>query len=79
MSMSNASWVHQQYNELVKKYGGRCILVREQQVVFSDISFDTVFDYAEKTYPDGNWEIRRIDDGEAAIYYIKLSNQEDRF
>ena len=66
--MSSSQWVHEHYNELVRDYGGYCILVRDNKVVFSDKNFDTVLDYAEKTFSDNRWEIRRIDSGEASVY-----------
>ena len=66
--MTNASWAHENYGKLVEEYGGLCVLIRDQKVVFADKNFDVVLEYAEKNYSDGNWEIRRIDSGEAAFY-----------
>ena len=75
--MSNAAWVHENYNRLVKEYGGRCVLIRDQQVVFADKSFEIVLDYAEKAFPDRKWEMRRIDSGEATFYRVDVSNKRD--
>ena len=75
--MSNAAWVHENYNQLVKDYGGRCVLIRDQQVVFADKSFRIVLEYAEKKFSDRNWEIRRIDSGEAIFYRVEISNKRD--
>ena len=66
--MSSAAWVHENYNQLVKDYGGRCVLIRNQKVVVADKSVQIVLEYAETNFPDRDWEIRRIDSGEAVFY-----------
>ena len=61
--MSSSQWVQDHYEELVRDYSGYCVLVRDNKVVFSDKSYETVLDYAEKNFIDGQWAIKRIENG----------------
>lgn len=57
-----------QYNNLVRDYGGKWVLLGDNEVIFADSSFNTVYEryLIEKSQKD--CEIIHIDDGEAAFY-----------
>lgn len=74
--MSNEEYLENNYNELINDYGGKIILIRDKQVKFADKSTKVVLNYAKKYYPDKKWLITRIDSGDAALYGIKISNNE---
>ena len=65
-----------QYQDLVDRYPGLYVLIREEAVVFSDRSANVVLNYAEKTFPDRKWIIRKIDNGDLVFYGTYLSNKE---
>jgi len=50
---------------------GECyVLIKQEKIVFADISAKIVLDYALKRFPDRKWKIVYIDSGEAAFYGI---------
>jgi hypothetical protein len=40
------------YNELVKHYGGKNILIIDDEIMFADKSNKLVFEFAKKHFPD---------------------------
>ncbi|HKZ40006.1 MAG TPA: hypothetical protein VJ044_03540 [Candidatus Hodarchaeales archaeon] len=71
MALSDAS-----YNKLVEQYGGKCVLLRDGEVVFADSSTKIVLEYAKKHFKDRKWKLMKVDSGEAALYGTEVSHQE---
>lgn len=71
------SWLYDNYENLVEEYGGSCVLIRDNKVIFADINSKIVLEYALKHYPDRKWEIARIDSGEAAFYDLRISDNQN--
>lgn len=75
--MSNQEFLEKNYDSLVKEYGGKIVLIRENSVIFSDSLTKTVLKYAKSNFSDKNWLITRIDSGEAALYGSAISNKKN--
>lgn len=67
-SPADAKWAFDHYEDLVMKYGGKYVLIRDQKVVFADVIFDQVWKHATRHFPDNRWEIWWIESGEAVFY-----------
>jgi len=66
--MNDQEFLDKNYDTLVKEYGGKIVLIRDNSVVFADILTRTVLKYAKEKYPDNKWLITLIDSGEAAFF-----------
>jgi hypothetical protein len=66
-------WIEKNYNDLVKKYAGHWVLIKDQRVIFADRSFKLVYERAEKLNlkPD-ECKIEFIDSGDAVFYEITV-------
>lgn len=71
-------WLIDNYNEVMKKYSGKYVLIADNKIVFSDDSFDPVYDKFMELKNIKECKISLIDDGEASFYAIKLSNYENK-
>ncbi len=58
-------WTSQNYDDLVKEYAGRWVLIKNNCVIFADKQFELVYNKAEEvcSSPD-ECVIRRIDSGD---------------
>jgi hypothetical protein len=71
--MPETTLLDENYGKLVQEYGGCYVLIRQEKILFADISAKIVLDYALKRFADRKWKIVYIDSGEAAFYGISLS------
>ena len=60
-------WVIENYNTLVRNYGGKYVLLADKQVVFSDDSFEIVYERYYTLKKNKACKISLIDDGEAIL------------
>lgn len=76
--MQSNNWLIDRYDDLVAKYAGRWVLIRNNKVIFADKSFNVVYEKSEEicTKPD-ECLIELVDSGDAAIYGITFPNSED--
>ena len=75
--MSKFKFLEDNYNELVKDYGGKVVLIRDKKVVFADKSSKLVLQFAKDNFTDKNWIITRIDSGEAALYGFTIPSKKN--
>lgn len=66
--LNNQEFLESNYDSLVRDYGGKIILIRNNTVVFADSLTRTVLAFAKSKFPDKDWIITKIDSGEAALY-----------
>ena len=72
------TWVKNHYNSLVTQYAGHWVLIKDNQVIFSDKRFDVVYDQAEALeLQPAECLIEFIDSGDAVFYEISLFNPKD--
>ena len=66
--MSTYSIKYEDFNDLVRDFGGFNVLIIYDEIKFADKNNKIVFDFARKNYPDKVWKIIKVDSGEAALY-----------
>ena len=69
------NWFEESYSEFVEKYGGKWILIIENEVHFADDSFEKVYKEYKKVKGRPNTEIVLIDNGDASFYAIKNTDE----
>lgn len=76
--ISSDKWLQDNYNELVSKYAGRWVLIKSNEVIFADKSFELVYEKS-KELCESNRDciIEMIDSGDAVLYDTTLSCSED--
>ena len=78
MMSSLQQWIEVNYNDLVKNYAGHWVLIRANQVIFSDKSFEIVYKQAEKLQLSQNeCVIEFIDSGDTVFYEITIFDTKD--
>ncbi len=70
---SDNRWVRENLEDLVLRYGGKWIIVLDQEILFADNSFDLVLKYALNNLKGKNYVLKHIDSGEAILYGVKVS------
>ena len=76
--MRSNNWLIDTYDDLVAKYAGRWVLIRNNKVVFADKSFKVVYEKSEEICSKLNeCLIELVDSGDAALYGITIPNSED--
>lgn len=62
------------YNQLVRDYPGKWVLVYKNKVLFADSSIDLVYDEYFKRKSEIECEILLVDTGEASFYDFTISS-----
>jgi len=65
-------WIKAHYNSLIKSYGGKWVIVETDKIVFTDASFDIVFNQYKNIKNKVDCRIALIETGDAAIYEFKI-------
>ncbi len=71
-------WTSRHYNELIEKYAGKWVLIKDKTVIFADRQFELVYKKSKEVCSSPEeCVIRRIDSGDAVFYGTTISNKED--
>lgn len=62
------------YNELVRDYPGKWVLISKNKVLFADSSIDLVYEEYFKKKSEIDCEILLVDTGEASFYDFTISS-----
>ena len=62
------------YNELVRDYPGKWVLISKNKVLFADSSIDLVYEEYFKRKSEFDCDILFVDTGEASFYAFTISS-----
>ena len=71
----NLSWICQDYDALMQKYGGKYVLFTVNEIVFADETFETVYVKYNALKEKTACRIALIEDGEASFYAFEITSQ----
>lgn len=75
---SSDKWLQDNYDELVSKYAGHWVLIKGNDVLFADKSFELVYEKSKELCESKrDCIIEMIDSGDAVLYDTTLSCSED--
>lgn len=75
---SSDKWLQENYDDLVSKYAGNWVLIKNKKVIFADKSFELVYKKSKELCDSNrNCIIEMVDSGEAVLYDITVSNSND--
>jgi predicted O-methyltransferase YrrM len=69
---AHQNWIKAHYEQLIKSYGGKWVIVEKDKIIFADDSFDIVFNQYKKIENKENCKIALIESGDAAFYGFKI-------